>query len=99
MASQSTQLEEETSRLWGEILTAVQGRLGSQQTFETWFKPIQPIRLGPHVELEVPNSFFVDWIHQHHLSALRAVVAEVLGEDREIRLSTRGANVSTKAPS
>src|SRR5438477_11678028 len=45
MASQSTQLEE-TSRLWGEILGAVQGRLGSQQTFETWFKPIQPIRLG-----------------------------------------------------
>ena len=89
MVSQSTQLEE-TSRLWGEILGAVQGRLGSQQTFETWFKPIQPIRLGPHaVELEVPNSFFVDWIHQHHLSALREVVAEVLGEDREIRLSTR----------
>ncbi len=98
MASQSTQLEEETSRLWGEILIAVQGRLGSQQTFETWFKPIQPIRLGPHaVELEVPNSFFVDWIHQHHLPALRAVVAEVLGADREIRLSTRGANVSTQA--
>jgi chromosomal replication initiator protein len=89
MASQSTQLED-TSRLWGEILTAVQGRLGSQQTFETWFKPIQPLRLGPHsVELEVPNSFFVDWIHQHHLPALRAVVAEVLGEEREIRLSTR----------
>jgi chromosomal replication initiator protein len=89
MASQSTQLED-TSRLWGEILTAVQGRLGSQQTFETWFKPIQPIRLGPHaVELEVPNTFFVDWIHQHHLPILREVVAEVLGDGREIRLSTK----------
>ena len=92
MASESTQLEEETSRLWGEVLTAVQGRLGSQQTFETWFKPIKLIRMGPHtVELEVPNTFFVDWIHQHHLPTLRGVVAEVLGEEREIRFSTREA--------
>jgi len=98
MASQSTQLED-TSRLWGEILNAVQGRLGSQQTFETWFKPIQPVRLGPHtVELEVPNSFFVDWIHQHHLPALREVVAEVLGEELDIRLSTRDSRTQNPAP-
>src|SRR5437867_1896663 len=98
MASQSTQLEE-TSRLWGEILNAVQGRLGSQQTFDTWFKPIQPIRLGPHaVELEVPNTFFVDWIHQHHLPALREVVAQVLGEGLEIRLSTQQAGTRSTTP-
>jgi len=98
MASQSTQLED-TSRLWGEILSAVQGRLGSQQTFDTWFKPIQPIRLGPHaVELQVPNTFFVDWLHQHHLPALRQIVAEVLGEDLEIRLSTPESCTQATAP-
>src|SRR5262245_52445450 len=97
MASQSTQLEE-TSRLWGEILAAVNGRLGSQQTFDTWFKPIQPIRLGPHaVELEVPNAFFVDWIHQHHLPTLQWGITEILGQDLEIRFATRDA--SEAAPS
>src|SRR5262249_41020872 len=98
MASQSTLLEE-TSRLWGEILAAVQSRIGSQQTFDTWFKPIQPIRLGPHaVELEVPNSFFVDWIHQHHLPTLHWGVSEVLGHDLEIRFATREASDSGPPP-
>src|SRR5262245_7156148 len=98
MASQSTQLEE-TSRLWGEILAAVQGRLGSQQTFDTWFKPIQPIRLGPlTVELEVPNAFFVDWIHQHHLPTLQWGVSEILGQDLEIRFATREASDPVPSP-
>ena len=89
MASQSTQLEE-TSRLWGQILQAVERRIGSQQSFETWFKPIQAVRLGPQtVELEVPNAFFVDWIHEHHLSTLRAVLTEILGEQPEIRFTTK----------
>ena len=100
MASQSTQLED-TGRLWGQILVEVQGRLGSQQTFDTWFKPIQPLRLEPHaVELEVPNTFFVDWIHQHHLATLKDVLAEVLGERPEIRFTTREASpgVAVKSP-
>jgi len=94
MASQSTQLED-TSRIWGQVLTEVQNRLGSQQTFETWFKPIQPIRLGPQaVELEVPNTFFVDWIHEHHLPALREILKNVFGRVPEIHFSTRESPTS-----
>ena len=89
MASQSTQLEE-SSRLWGQVLVAVRGRLGSEQTFNTWFKPIQPIRLEPHsVELEVPNAFFVDWIHEHHLTTLREALGDTFGDQPEIRFRTR----------
>ena len=95
MASQSTQLEE-TSQLWGQVLNEVQNRIGSQQTFETWFRPIQPVRISPQsVELEVPNSFFVDWIHEHHLPTLRAVLNGILGRDPEIRFATREAPASS----
>jgi chromosomal replication initiator protein len=98
MASQSTQLEE-TSRLWGQILLAVRGRIGSQQSFDTWFKPIQAIRLEPQtVELEVPNTFFVDWIHEHHLPTLREILTEFLGEQPEIRFTTQDSPRTLAVP-
>ena len=88
MASQSTQLED-PGRLWEEVLAVVQGRIGSQQAFETWFKPIRPLRLSAReVELQVPNSFFVDWIHQHHLPGLREALSAVLGDAPEVRFVT-----------
>jgi chromosomal replication initiator protein len=96
MASQSTQLED-TGRLWEEVLAVVQGRIGSQQAFETWFKPIHPLRLSAReVELQVPNSFFVDWIHQHHLPGLREALSAVLGDAPEVRFVT-GANTSPRS--
>ncbi len=86
------QPEEEVHRLWEQVLLSVKNRIGSPQAFDTWFKPIVPREVGPLcVELEVPNAFFVDWIHEHHLPSLRKSLAEVLGRDPEIRFSPREA--------
>src|SRR5215831_12880572 len=80
MAGQPT-LPEESGRLWEQVLASVQRRLKSHQTFDTWFKPIVPRELSPElVELEVPNAFFVDWIHEHHLDTLREGLTDVLGQ-------------------
>jgi chromosomal replication initiator protein len=86
------QQETETHRLWEQVLLSVRSRIGSPQAFDTWFKPIIPREVGPlAVELEVPNAFFVDWIHEHHLPSLRKSLAEVLGTDPEVRFSPREA--------
>src|SRR5205814_1087781 len=80
-------ISEETERLWTLILTSVQERIGSPLTFETWFHPMVPRSLGPElVDLEVPNAFFVDWIHEHHLPLLRECLTSTLGRTPEIRL-------------
>ena len=95
MAVQQSQPEEMT-RLWEQVLSSVQGRLGSHQAFDTWFRPIVPREISPLVvELEVPNAFFVDWIHEHHLPTLRLGLNEVLGTHPEVRLATREAPAST----
>src|SRR5262245_5252148 len=87
MAVQNVQPEEIT-RLWEQVLSSVQNRLGSRQAFDTWFKPIVPREMTPEtVELEVPNTFFVDWIYEHHLSTLRESLADVLGAPPEVRFS------------
>jgi len=101
---------ETTTRLWDQILTSVKARIESQQAFDTWFRPIQPLHLDPErVTLEVPNPFFVDWIHEHHLPLLMAGLHEVLGSPPEVRLVPRvatpaeppiipGAALSSPAP-
>ncbi len=89
MAGQ-TEKPKETPHLWAQILVSVRSRLESQQAFETWFKPIAPRELTPQsVELEVPNAFFVDWIHEHHLAPLRQSLIEVLGAEPEIHFVPR----------
>ncbi len=81
---------EETSRLWEQVLLCVQSRLSSAQAFDTWFTPIVAREMGPRlVDLEVPNAFFVDWIHEHHLTTLRHALADVLGVCPDIRFSPR----------
>src|SRR6185503_216088 len=83
-------LPEATTQLWGQVLSAVQSKLETQQSFDTWLKPIVPLTLSPQlVELEVPNPFFIDWIHQYHLTSLRQSLHEVFGTDPEIRFIAR----------
>jgi chromosomal replication initiator protein len=90
---------EETHRLWEQVLDSVRTRLSSHQTFDTWFKPIVPRELSPqHVDLEVPNAFFVDWIHEHHLPTLRQAMTEVLGQTPTIRFHPHEPAPPSAAP-
>src|SRR5262245_26862706 len=81
---------DQVAGVWEQVLLKVRDRLTSDQAFETWFRPIVAREFGPHaVDLEVPNAFFVDWIHEHHLSHLRAAFTYVLGGCPEIRFFAR----------
>jgi chromosomal replication initiator protein len=99
MAVQPVQPEEVT-RLWEQVLLSVKGKLGSPHAFDTWFRPIVARELSPRlVDLEVPNAFFVDWIHEHHLATLRGALIEVMSVAPEIRFSPREpASASASQP-
>src|SRR5437762_14090642 len=85
-----TSQSEETDLLWGRILEAVRTRIGSHQAFDTWFKPIVPRLLTPEVvELEVPNAFFIDWLHEHHLPVLHSSLRAALGVTPQVRFALR----------
>jgi chromosomal replication initiator protein len=98
MAVQPVQPEEQT-RLWDQVLLTVRNKLGSHQAFDTWFRPIVARELSPErVDLEVPNAFFVDWIHEHHLTTLRGALREVLGATPDIRFTPREPIALPPAP-
>lgn len=98
MAVQAAQPEEQ-ARLWEQVLLSVKSRLGSLQAFDTWFRPIVARELSPQlVDLEVPNAFFVDWIHEHHLSTLRVALHDVMGVTPEVRFTPREFSASLPPP-
>ena len=81
---------DQVAGVWEQVLLKVRDRLTSSQAFDTWFRPIVAREFGPQsVDLEVPNAFFVDWIHEHHLHLLRQAFTEVLGDCPDIRFSAR----------
>ncbi len=92
MAVQDT-LPEASGALWEQILATVRERLESSQTFETWFRPLEPVEVGETlVALSVPNPFFVDWLHEHHLPTLVDACEAVLGRRPEVRLIPRAVS-------
>ena len=55
---------------WPEILDVVRKQV-PQQTFNTWFLPLQPSSLSAeNPEVFCPNHFFLDWFSEHHLTTL-----------------------------
>ena len=81
---------DQVALVWEQVLVKVSALLANPQTFETWFRPIVARELNPEqVDLEVPNAFFVDWIHEHHLTTLRLALTDILGHCPDVRFSPR----------
>jgi chromosomal replication initiator protein len=70
---------------WAEVLRDVRQKVSSQK-FQTWFEPIQPLKLErERIVLEVPNPFFSDWFEEHNLPLLRETLLAQLGHQPEVR--------------
>jgi chromosomal replication initiator protein len=68
--------------VWGAVLLHVRKQL-TPQSYDTWFAPTRQIHSeGSSVAVEVPNTFFKDWLVEHFNShihnALRAIGKEQL---------------------
>lgn len=58
------------------------------QSYETWFKPIRPVRLDNNVlTIEVPSQFFYEWLEEHYISLLRKAIHHSLGPEGRLEYS------------
>ncbi len=70
-----------------EQVTAILRRSVPRQQFDTWFRGMRVIRIGPErVELSVPNNFLREWILKKYRGVLRTAMREVSGGDPEIEI-------------
>ncbi|XWN35023.1 MAG: chromosomal replication initiator protein DnaA [Roseivirga sp.] len=73
--------------VWNNCLQFIQEQI-SEQSFNTWFKPIVPKKLESNtLTIQVPSQFFYEWLEEHYLSLLRQVINRELGPQGKLEYS------------
>ena len=75
--------------LWADISSRLREAL-NDATYTTWFSEAGPGALDADAfVLLVPNDFTRDWIEGHFRGLLEAIVRDVLGDERAVRIEVR----------
>lgn len=65
---------------WDQCLSIIKESI-SPQSFTTWFKPINPIKLDQSsLTVEVPSQFFYEWVDSHYSALINQALLQILGE-------------------
>ncbi len=80
----------ETARdAWGGVLKLIEEGVPAQ-TYKTWFQPIRPVSLHDGLlTVEVPSTFFYEWIEEHHFTIIQSSISAVLGDDAKIQYAVK----------
>lgn len=80
-------MEVDSSTAWNDCLEIIKQNV-DEQNFNTWFKPIVPIRSeGDALTIQVPSQFFFEWLEEHYVPVLRKAIHAVLGENGRLEYS------------
>ena len=73
--------------VWNSCLTKIRPAIG-EQGFDTWFKPITPLKLdGKVLTIQVPSQFFYEYLEEHYVNLLRNIIDSELGRDYQLEYS------------
>ena len=65
--------------VWNNCLQVIKDNV-SEQSFQTWFKPIKPVKLeGKSLTIQVPSLFFFEWLEEHYVDLLKKTIKKELG--------------------
>ena len=80
-------MEVNAASVWNNCLQIIRQGV-DEQNYNTWFKPISPIRLeGDILTIQVPSQFFYEWLEEHYVPVLKKAIHEVLGVDGRLEYS------------
>ncbi|MBO7396857.1 MAG: chromosomal replication initiator protein DnaA [Bacteroidales bacterium] len=70
--------------VWNNCLQIIANNI-DQRKFDTWFKPIRPVKLeGSRLTVEVPSDFFRDYIETWFMDLLKATLRRAIGADAQL---------------
>ncbi|AFM02513.1 chromosomal replication initiator protein DnaA [Bernardetia litoralis DSM 6794] len=59
-----------------------------EQSFNTWFMPIRPLRLRQNIlTIQVPSLYFYEFLEEHYVLVLRKAIIEQLGTNGKLEYS------------
>jgi len=70
--------------IWNNCLKVIKDNI-DDHSFTTWFAPIKPLKLDSNVlTIQVPSSFFYEWIEEHYIDLLKKIIRKELGQDGKL---------------
>nr|HAD51688.1 chromosomal replication initiator protein DnaA [Algoriphagus sp.] len=73
-------MSSEANAVWNECLRVIEQHV-NEQSFSTWFKPINPVKLeGTSLTIQVPSQFFYEWLEDNYIQELKLAIKTVLGQ-------------------
>lgn len=73
--------------VWNSCLKVIKDNVPSI-SFRTWFEPIVPIKIENNIlTIQVPSSFFYEYLEEQYIDILRKVLRKELGNDAKLEYS------------
>ena len=61
-------------KVWNECLSFIKDNI-NEQSYETWFLPIKPIKLKKSIlTVEVPSKFFYEWLEENYIDLIKTAI-------------------------
>ncbi|MCB0506232.1 MAG: chromosomal replication initiator protein DnaA, partial [Cyclobacteriaceae bacterium] len=73
--------------VWEQCLKLIKNKV-AEQSFNTWFVPIKPVKLnGGVLTIQVPSQFFYEWIEEHYVHILKEALVATIGSQAKLEYS------------
>jgi chromosomal replication initiator protein len=73
--------------VWASCLRSIAAEIG-EQSFRTWFQPIEPVSLeGNALTVQVPSYYFYEFLEEHYVDELRRAIYQELGAEGRLEYS------------
>ena len=73
--------------VWSDCLRVIAEQV-PEQSFNTWFKPIVPVKCeNDAITIQVPSQFFYEWLEEHYVQVLKKAITSVMGPQARLEYS------------
>ncbi|MEQ9167245.1 MAG: chromosomal replication initiator protein DnaA, partial [Fulvivirga sp.] len=80
-------MEIDSATVWSDCLRVIKENV-AEQSFNTWFEPITPLKCQNDVlTIQVPSQFFYEWLEEHYVHILKKAITSVMGEKARLEYS------------
>lgn len=91
-------MQVDTGTVWTDCLEVIKESVG-EENFNTWFKPIVPLRVeGDVLTIQVPSQFFYEWLEDNYVPVLKKALTTVLGPGGRLEYSVIVDSGNTSNP-
>ena len=73
--------------VWSDCLEVIRLEV-DEQNYNTWFKPISPLKSEADIlTIQVPSQFFYEWLEEHYVPVLKKAIHQVMGPNGRLEYS------------